>query len=160
VSICVAALMGCVLAPVAARATVPGHWDPVSAPTGANIDQVALPRDASGSLQVVWHQEPQGSSVGTALVQTMISASGKVGPPQTIVSGWVGVGDATTMRAANGQILLFVPATRSVNGLDPFRASRSGRHPTTARAGLSLRSRSRSTAGSRTRSAVRSGRMA
>ncbi|HET7047081.1 MAG TPA: hypothetical protein VFI54_02340 [Solirubrobacteraceae bacterium] len=110
------------LAPVAARATVPGHWDPVTAATGANIDQVALLRDASGSLHVVWHQEPQGSSVGTALIQTMISATGKVGPPQTIVSGWAGVGDATMMRAANGQILLFVPATRSANTLDPFQS--------------------------------------
>jgi hypothetical protein len=61
--------MGCVLAPVAARATVPGHWDPVTAPTGANIDQVGLLRDASGSVHVVWHQEPQGSSVGTALIR-------------------------------------------------------------------------------------------
>jgi hypothetical protein len=65
-----AALVACALAPFAARATVPGHWDPVTAPTGANIDQVALLRDAKGSLHVVWHQEPQGSSVGTALIQT------------------------------------------------------------------------------------------
>jgi hypothetical protein len=85
-SICVA-LVTCALAPISADATVPGHWDPVTAPTGANIDQVALLRDANGSLQVVWHQEPQGSSVGTALIHTVISATGKVGPPQTIVSG-------------------------------------------------------------------------
>jgi hypothetical protein len=117
-----AALTGCALAPVAASATVPGHWDPVTAPTGANIDQVALLRDSSGSLHVVWHQEPAGSSVGTALIQTTISANGKVGASHTIFSGWVGVGDATVMRAAGGQILLFVPATRSVNGLDPFQS--------------------------------------
>jgi hypothetical protein len=30
--------------------TVPGHWDPVTAPTGANIDQVALLRTPDGSL--------------------------------------------------------------------------------------------------------------
>ena len=120
-SICVA-VVTCALAPISADATVPGHWDPVTAPTGANIDQVALLRDASGSLQVVWHQEPQGSSVGTALIHTVISAIGKVGPPQTIVSGWAGIGDATMMRAANGQIQLFVPATRSASTLDPFQS--------------------------------------
>ena len=86
-SICVA-LVTCALAPLTADATVPGHWDPVTAPTGANIDQVALLRDANGSLQVVWHQEPQGSSVGTALIHNAISATGQVSPPQTIVSGW------------------------------------------------------------------------
>lgn len=119
---CALALLACALAPVAARATVPGHWDPVTAPTGANIDQVALLRDAGGSLHVVWHQEPQGSSVGTALLHTVISPSGKVGPAQTILSGWVGVGDPTMMRAGNGTILLFVPATRTASAQDPFQS--------------------------------------
>ncbi|MGZ4165158.1 MAG: hypothetical protein ACXVFO_00350 [Solirubrobacteraceae bacterium] len=116
------AFLACALAPVAARATVPGHWDPVTATTGANIDQVALLRDASGSLHVIWHQEPQGSDVGTALIHTVISAAGKVGPPQTIVSGWAGIGDATMLRAGGGPILLFVPATRSASTLDPFQS--------------------------------------
>ena len=116
------ALLGGALAPAAARATVPGHWDPVTAATGANIDQVALLRTPDGSLHVVWHQEPQGSDVGTALLQTVITAGGAVGPAQTIVSGWAGIGDATMMHAANGQILLFVPATRSASALDPLQS--------------------------------------
>jgi hypothetical protein len=110
------------LAPTTAGATAPGHWDPVTAPAGANIDQVALLRDSGGSLHVVWHQEPQGSSVGTALIHTVISAAGKVGAPQTIVSGWAGIGDAAIMRAGNGSIQLFVPATRSADALDPFQS--------------------------------------
>ncbi|MGZ4293185.1 MAG: hypothetical protein ACXVRM_02995 [Solirubrobacteraceae bacterium] len=116
------AFLACARAPVAALATVPGHWDPVTATTGANIDQVALLRDASGSLHVIWHQEPQGSDVGTALIHTVISAAGKVGPPQTIVSSWAGIGDATMLRAGGGPILLFVPATRSASTLDPFQS--------------------------------------
>jgi hypothetical protein len=115
-------LIGGVLAPAAARATVPGHWDAVTAATGANIDQVALLRTPDGSLHVVWHQEPQGSDVGTALMQTVITAGGAVGPAQTIASGWAGIGDPTIMRAASGQILLFAPATRSASALDPLQS--------------------------------------
>src|ERR1700751_3864963 len=116
------ALLGGALAPAAAGATVPGHWDPVTAATGANIDQVALLRTPDGSLHVVWHQEPQGSDVGTALMQTVITAGGAVGPAQTIASGWAGIGDATIMRAANGQILLVAPATRSASAQDPLQS--------------------------------------
>lgn len=112
--------MACALAPAAAQATVPGHWDPVTAPTGANIDQVALLRSPDGSLHVFWHQEPQGSDVGTALVQTTLTAAGQVGSPQTIVSGWAGVGDPTVMRTGDGRILLFAPAIRSTSTLDPL----------------------------------------
>ena len=110
------------LAPAAARATVPGHWDPVTAPTGANIDQVALLRTPDGALHVVWHQDPPGSDVGTALMHTVIAPTGTVGPAQTIVSGWAGIGDATIARSADGRLLLFAPATRSTSGLDPLQS--------------------------------------
>jgi hypothetical protein len=115
-------LMASALMPAAARATTPGHWDPVTSPTGANIDQVALLRDPGGSLHVFWHQEPQGTDVGTALIQTVISSAGNIGSAQTIVSGWAGIGDATVMRTVDGRILLFVPATRSASALDPLQS--------------------------------------
>jgi hypothetical protein len=115
-------LLALALAPAAARATVPGHWDPVTAPTGANIDQVALLRTPDGSLHVVWHQDPPGSDVGTALMHTVITPNGKVGPAQTIVSGWAGIGDAAIVRSADGDLLLFAPATRSTSGLDPLQS--------------------------------------
>ena len=70
-------LLALALAPAVARATVPGHWDPVTAPTGANIDQVALVRTPDGLLHVVWHQDPPGSDVGTALTHTVSNAKSK-----------------------------------------------------------------------------------
>lgn len=114
-----AALVLCALSPAAAHATVPGHWDAVTSPTGGVSDQVALLRDRNGSLHVVWHQDPPGSPTA-ALMQTMVSASGKVGPAQTIVSGWLRVGDATIMRAANGRLLVIAGATRTLSPTDPF----------------------------------------
>jgi hypothetical protein len=115
-------LLASALAPAVARATVPGHWDPVTAPTGANIDQVALLRTPGGSLHVVWHQDPPGSDVGTALMHTVIAPTGEVGPAQTIVSGWAGIGDAAIARDTEGHLLLFAPATRSTSGLDPLQS--------------------------------------
>ncbi|MBV9605439.1 MAG: hypothetical protein JO027_10040, partial [Solirubrobacterales bacterium] len=100
-------LLALALAPAVARATVPGHWDPVTAPTGANIDQVALVRTPDGLLHVVWHQDPPGSDVGTALTHTVIGPTGKVGSAQTIASGWAGIGDAAVVRSADGRLLAF-----------------------------------------------------
>lgn len=115
-------LLALALVPAVARATVPGHWDPVTAPTGANIDQVALLRTPDGSLHVAWHQDPPGSDVGTALMHTVIAPDGNVGPAQTIVSGWAGIGDGALARSADGDLVLFAPATRSTNGLDPLQS--------------------------------------
>ena len=107
-----AAVLSCGLIPMTASAAAPGHWDPVTAAGGENIDQVALLRDADGSLHVIWHQGPP-QSPAASLNETMVSASGKVGPAHAIVSGWASVGDAAIMRAAGGRLLLIAGAANS-----------------------------------------------
>jgi hypothetical protein len=99
--------------PSAALATKPGHWDPVTAANGRNIDQVGLQRTPDGRLHVVW-QRKNGDNAD--LVQTVLAADGSVGPAQTIASDWIGIGPPAIARDANGGLLILAGATSS---LDP-----------------------------------------
>jgi hypothetical protein len=113
------ALVLVVLGPAAAaRATVPGHWDPVTSANGENIDQVATVRTPDGRIHVIWHHHTSPST--DSLVQTVLTANGTVGAPQEIASGWAGVGDAVVLRDAGGRLLVFSAATRGASATDPL----------------------------------------
>jgi hypothetical protein len=107
------------LGPVAAaRATTPGHWDPVTSANGVNIDQIATVRTPDGRIHVIWHHHTSPST--DSLVQTVLAANGSVGAPQEIASGWAGVGDSVILRDSAGRLLVFSPATRGSSATDPL----------------------------------------
>jgi hypothetical protein len=108
----------CALLPGIARATTPGHWDPITAPNGQNIDQVATARTPDGRLHVIWHHETSPSM--SSLVQTVLNPDGSVGGSQEIASGWAGVGDAVILRTSGGNLLVFSGATRGLSATDPL----------------------------------------
>jgi hypothetical protein len=108
-----------VLAPAAAaQAIAPGHWDPVTAANGVNIDQVATVRTPDANLHVIWHHHTSAST--DSLVQSVISPNGHIGAAHEIASGWAGVGDAVILRDNAGRLLVIAPATRGTSATDPL----------------------------------------
>lgn len=105
------ALVALAVSASAALATTPGHWDPVTAANGSNTYQVGLLRTPDGKLHVVWQR---GNGVGTDLVQTVLTASGTVGPAQTIASDWTGIGPPAIVRDGGGGLLILAGATSSL----------------------------------------------
>src|SRR5690348_11008128 len=70
---------------------------------GMNVsDQVGLARGSGGELHVAWRRT-RGST--QELLETPIAASGQVGSPVTIVSGWASVGSPALVAQADGRIL-------------------------------------------------------
>jgi hypothetical protein len=119
------ALIGAILAalialPCAALATTPGHWDPVTAADGENIDQVATLRTPDAQLHVIWHRKTPGNSANADLMQTVIAPNGTVGAPQALATNWAGIGDPAIVRASDGQVLVLAAAQRSTDSSDPI----------------------------------------
>jgi hypothetical protein len=82
-------------------------------------DQVGLVRTEDGVLHVAWRH--QGST--QELFQTPIAASGGVGSPVTIVSGWASVGSPALGTDYFGRNLsVFSPGTATLTTGDPTRA--------------------------------------
>lgn len=110
--------VGFVLTVVAVVAFAPAagarRWTRIAS-GGMNVsDQVGLARSSDGVLHVAWRR--QGST--QELSQTPIVASGRVGSPVTIVSGWASVGSPALV--GQGRVLsAFFPGTATLTTGDP-----------------------------------------
>jgi hypothetical protein len=77
-------------------------------------DQVGLARSSDGVLHVAWRHQ----ALTQDLFQTPIAASGRVGSPVTIVSGWASVGSPALV--GQGPVLsVFFPGTATLTTGDP-----------------------------------------
>lgn len=101
-----------VLAPSAQAA----GWQRVTAPDGANTDQVGLLRTPDGTLHVAWRHR-NGSLED--LLHTTIGAGGKLGATTPIVTGWANVQNPALVSVPGG-IRAFWGALRSTNTNDPI----------------------------------------
>src|SRR3954453_18689965 len=81
-------LAGLALAPAAAQAGVPGRWDRVTFPTGANIDQVDLARAPDNVLHAVFGAKKPAAQSRTDLFHAAITPAGGVGGPDAVTQGW------------------------------------------------------------------------
>jgi hypothetical protein len=107
----VAALLAGV--PGAAAAAAP-RWSLIAAGGMHPSDQVGLARTSDGVLHVAWRREGATED----LLQTPITASGKVGAPVVAVSGWNGIGSPALV--ANGSDLaVFFPGIKTAVTGDP-----------------------------------------
>jgi len=104
-----------VLPAAPALAGAPGTWTPITSADGRNIDQVALLRTPDAQLHVVWHRATPTNTPNSDLMQTVIAPAGAAGPPQTIASNWIGIGDAGLVRDAAGNLLIVAGATQSLD---------------------------------------------
>lgn len=107
------------LLPIALALAPSAHaagWTRVTAPDGANTDQVSLSRTADGTLHVAWRHR-NGSLED--LLHTTIAANGKLGATQPIVTGWADVQNPAIV-AAPGGLRVFWGALRSTDTNDPI----------------------------------------
>jgi|SRR5581483_3580839 len=81
-------LAGLLVLVVAASATAgpPGRWTQITRQTNGAKPNLGLARGKDGTLHVLW--AGPGRAPYTAILDTPISASGAVGKPQTVISGW------------------------------------------------------------------------
>ena len=127
------------LAP-AALAVPQGKWTQVTVGgEQSSISNIGVVRTGDGLLHVVW-QRKSGSAYD--LLHTGISASGNVGSPVAIVSGWNGVGDADLVVGGGGELQAFWAGNRTTDTFEPSSASTSPRARTGAEPGLSRPPRS------------------
>jgi hypothetical protein len=103
-----------ILAPAAHAA----GWKIVTAPDGANTDQVAPLRTADGTLHLLWRHRN-----GTAedLLHTVIAANGTLGATTPVVTGWADVQNPALV-AVPGGIRAFWGSIRSTDTTDPDNA--------------------------------------
>jgi hypothetical protein len=101
-----------VLAPSAQAA----GWQRVTAPDGANSDQVGLLRTPDGTLHVAWRHD-NGSLED--LLHTTIGPGGKLGATTPIVTGWANVQNPALVSVPGG-IRAFWGALRSTDTNDPI----------------------------------------
>jgi hypothetical protein len=110
-SLLVAVPVALLLAPAAHAA----GWKMVTAPDGANTDQVAPLRTEDGTLHLLWRHR-NGSS--DDLFHTVIAANGKLGATHAVVTGWADVQNPALV-AVPGGIRAFWGSIRSTNSQDP-----------------------------------------
>jgi hypothetical protein len=91
-------------------------WKQITAPDGANTDQVGLLRTADGTLHVAWRHR---NGTGEDLLHTTIGANGKPGATTSIVRGWANVQNPALVSVPGG-IRAFWGALRSTDTMDPI----------------------------------------
>jgi hypothetical protein len=79
----------------AAPAAQAAGWKQLTAPGGANIDQVGLVRTGDGVLHVAWHK-------GGDLFHTRVEPNGKLGATSPIQSGWASMSDPALVAVPGG----------------------------------------------------------
>jgi hypothetical protein len=109
-SLILAAPLALALAPAADAA----GWKQVTAPDGANTDQVSLLRTADGTLHVAWRH---GAPGGDSLMHTAIGRDGRIGATSTVVSGWADVQNPAIVGGPGG-IRLFWGSIRSTQSTE------------------------------------------
>ena len=99
----------------AAASPTPQLWRKISS-GGMNVsDQVGLARTADGALHVAWRRRAGGAQ---DLLQNTINASGRVGPPVSVLTGWASVGSPALV-ANGGALAVVFPGTETLNTGDP-----------------------------------------
>jgi len=92
-------------------------WQRVTAPDGANTDQVSLLRTGDGTLHVAWrHGAPNSDS----LMHTAIGVDGKLGATSPVVTGWADIQNPAIV-AVPGGIRMFWGAIRTTESTEPNR---------------------------------------
>ena len=109
----VPAVLACLcLAPVAGAA----RWHRFAS-GGMNVsDQVGIARTGTGALHVLWRQV---GAAGQGIDHTPISALGKVGAPDPVVTGWASLGSPAATYDGLGNLSTFFPGTRTLVTGDP-----------------------------------------
>src|SRR4051812_24030726 len=100
-----------VLAPAAHAA----GWNIVTAPDGANTDQVAPLRTADGTLHLLWRHR---SGTLDDLMHTVIAANGRVGATNAVQTGWADIQNPALV-AVPGGMRAFWGSIRSTDSSDP-----------------------------------------
>lgn len=100
-----------VLAPAAHAA----GWNIVTAPDGANTDQVAPLRAADGTLHLLWRHR---SGTTDDLMHTVIAPNGRLGATNPVVTGWADVQNPALV-AVPGGMRAFWGSIRSTDSSDP-----------------------------------------
>jgi hypothetical protein len=104
----------------ATTAGVPGRWDTVV--QGANVpgdsaSELGVARTRDGVLHVAWKERI--GPLAEAIRHRAVSASGRVGPVSTIVTGWVGLSDPELV-VAEGRLRVYFGGQRSTDPGDPL----------------------------------------
>ena len=104
--------------PVALVLTPAAHaagWKMVTAPDGANTDQVSLVRTGDGTLHVLWRHR---TGAAEDLLHTVIAANGTLGATTPVVTGWADVQNPALVSVPGG-LRAFWGSIRSTNSSDP-----------------------------------------
>jgi len=116
-AVVVAVALACV---GATTAGVPGRWDVVvqgADVPGSSASELGLARTPDGVLHVAWKERT--GPLAEAIRHRPVSASGRVGPVSTIVSGWVGLSDPELV-VAEGRLRVYFGGQRSTDPGDPL----------------------------------------
>ena len=117
----VAAVVVAALACVAATAAgVPGGWDVVvqgAGVPGGSASELGLARSPNGVLHVAWKE--QTGPLTEAIRHRTVSASGRVGPVSTIVTGWVSLSDPELV-VDGGRLRVYFGGQRTTGPGDPL----------------------------------------
>jgi hypothetical protein len=112
----VAALVMGVTSADAKQAAVP--WTQIThAHSGAKAN-LGLARGKDGTLHVLWGGPARPPY--TALFDTPISPAGKVGQPQTVVSGWNSIQSPAAVAGADGSIHVLISGQKVLSTSDPY----------------------------------------
>ena len=111
-------LAGLALVPATARAGVPGRWDRVTFPTGANIDQVDLVRAPDNVLHAVFIAKNAGDQTLTDVFHDAITPAGGVAPPNPVTQGWATINNPALVLDGGG-LRAFFGGIRTTNTEDP-----------------------------------------
>jgi hypothetical protein len=106
------------LVPAAAHAGVPGRWDRVTFPTGANIDQVYLARAPDNVLHVVFVAKNAADQSQTDLFHDAITPAGGVAAPNPVTQGWAAMSNPALLLDGGG-LRTFFGGIHTTNTEDP-----------------------------------------
>ncbi len=87
------------------------HWQQVTRPGGANIDEVSHVRTADGVLHIAYKKDGN-------IVHTVIAPNGKVGASSPVASGWATTSDPAIVSVPGG-LRVFWGGIRTTDSNDP-----------------------------------------
>jgi hypothetical protein len=116
-----AALVAALVCVGVTSAGTPGRWDTVV--RGANVpggsgSELGLIRTGDGTLHVAWKERI--GPLADAIRHRSVSASGRLGPTSTIVSGWVGLSDPELVVDRGGRLRVYFGGQRTTQSDDPM----------------------------------------
>lgn len=104
----------------ATTAGVPARWDVVvqgADVPGSSASELGLTRTPDGVLHVSWKERT--GPLAEAIRHRAVSASGRLGPASTIVSGWVGLSDPELVVDA-GRLRVYFGGQRTAESAEPL----------------------------------------